>query len=515
MPDRAIQDMVIGSGPAGVAVATALLARGRSVTMIDGGKVLEPEALARQQALAAQDPDTLSAAGRTAWQEPQYAAAPGQVRRYGSDFAMEPAAETFAETGGVALRASRAVGGLSNLWGAAVLPYRQRDMAGWPITAADLAPHYRAVAEMMPVAGQADDLSTLFPAFATPLNAPIPLSPQGAELLLRLGAQRDALASQGITAGAARVAVSPGCHRCGLCLHGCPWNLIYAARTTVAALKANPHFHHHPNATVRAVSETGDGVTAYLNTGQRLLANRLFIAAGVLETARIMLASWPELATLTLLDSQQSFLPMLHRWRSTSPPDQPPHTTLPQLFVELDDPAISPHLIHAQIYSWNDHYARDLMANYGQKLPGSGPLWRGLSKRLMVAQLFLHSDHSARIALRRAADGRLIVSAQPGQDAAQVMQAATARLASALAKGGLVALRFARRLGAPGASFHTGGTFPMSETPTARQSDPLGRPGGAQRIHIADASVFPSIPATTITFSAMANAHRIGSLAPE
>ena len=32
--------IVIGSGPAGVSTATALLARGRHVTMLDGGKVL-------------------------------------------------------------------------------------------------------------------------------------------------------------------------------------------------------------------------------------------------------------------------------------------------------------------------------------------------------------------------------------------------------------------------------------------------------------------------------------------
>ena len=96
--------------------------------MIDGGKQLEPTALARQQALAAKDPATLTNTDRTAWQEPQFGGTPGQARRFGSDFAMEPAANTFAETGGVALRASRAAGGLSNLWGAAVLPYRQQDM---------------------------------------------------------------------------------------------------------------------------------------------------------------------------------------------------------------------------------------------------------------------------------------------------------------------------------------------------------------------------------------------------
>ena len=55
----------------------------------------------------------------------------------------------------------------------------------------------------------------------------------------------------------------------------------------------------------------------------------------------------------------------------------------------------------------------------------------------------------------------------------------------------------------------------MAERPAAGQSDLLGRPQGAGRVHIVDASVLPAIPATTITFGVMANAHRIASLIPD
>ena len=50
------ENLVIGSGPAGVAVASALLARGRQVLMIDGGKRLEPADPALQARLAASEP---------------------------------------------------------------------------------------------------------------------------------------------------------------------------------------------------------------------------------------------------------------------------------------------------------------------------------------------------------------------------------------------------------------------------------------------------------------------------
>jgi choline dehydrogenase-like flavoprotein len=66
--------------------------------------------------------------------------------------------------------------------------------------------------------------------------------------------------------------------------------------------------------------------------------------------------------------------------------------------------------------------------------------------------------------------------------------------------------------GKPGRGFHSGGTFPMRSNPRPGESDIFGRPSGMKKIHVVDASVFPTVPATTITFTVMANAYRIGSL---
>jgi hypothetical protein len=51
----------------------------------------------------------------------------------------------------------------------------------------------------------------------------------------------------------------------------------------------------------------------------------------------------------------------------------------------------------------------------------------------------------------------------------------------------------------------------MSRNPGALQTDTLGRPTGFSRVHAIDSTVLPSIPATTVTFSVMANAYRIGA----
>lgn len=507
-------DVVIGSGPAGVAAATALLARGRRVLMLDGGKVLEADRIAARDRLAATDPAGWSAADRTDWQAPQFATPPGQIRRHGSDFAMEPASTTFSDgTGTFLLRASRAVGGLSNLWGSALLPYRASDMAGWPISAEDLAPHYRAIAAFLPMAGRVDDLQTLFPVPEMKGRTALPPSPQAERLLDRLSRAGDSLARHGVTAGQARQAVAHGCRLCGQCLHGCPWGLIWSAAAALGTLQQTPSFSYRPGAIVRALREHPDGLELHLATGEALQADRVFLGAGVLESARVLLASGIA-PTLTLRDSAHGFLPFLHRWSAPHRPDQGPFHTLPQIFAELDAPDLSPHSAHAQLYTWNEFFEADLLNSYARRLPGSSPLFRALARRLIVAQIFLHSDFSATASLTLAADGRLAASVAENPATASAFTAAARAYARAFRHAGLMPLTPARRLNPAGSAFHAGATLPMAASPAPGQSDRLARPHGMSRLHLIDASSLPAIPATTITLSVMANAHRIASLAP-
>jgi len=68
------------------------------------------------------------------------------------------------------------------------------------------------------------------------------------------------------------------------------------------------------------------------------------------------------------------------------------------------------------------------------------------------------------------------------------------------------------RLSPGGKSYHWGGSFPhAADRPTIFSSDRLGRIGSWERIHLVDASVFPTVPAMTFGLTVMANAHRIAS----
>jgi choline dehydrogenase-like flavoprotein len=68
------------------------------------------------------------------------------------------------------------------------------------------------------------------------------------------------------------------------------------------------------------------------------------------------------------------------------------------------------------------------------------------------------------------------------------------------------------RLSAGGKSYHLGGSFPhTTDSSGIFSSDRLGRVGPWERVHLVDASVFPSVPAMTFGLTIMANAHRIAS----
>ncbi len=510
------RDLVLGSGPSGVAAAAALIARGREVVMLDAGGTMEPGPAALRGRMGSQEPREWTAEDRSAIRQPSGQS--GGIRPFGSDFLFRPpkGEPLWADRSDVhALRPSFAKGGLSNGWGAAVLPYRDEDMDAWPIRAGDLALHYAAVAPMLQVSGRKDDLATVFPAFAHPADRPLPPSTQASRLLDRLSERREALQSMGLHFGTASQAVEDGCRQCAMCLHGCPYRLIFSADQAVDALVATGGLDYRPGVLASRFEEDGTGVAVHTD-GEVVRGDRLFVGCGVLPTTLLAARSlglagqW-----LSIKDSAHFFLPMLHGWSAGDPTAEPRHS-LVQLFWELIDVQVDPHLVHAQLYTYSDEFAPDIGRRFPPFAHVARPLTELLSRRLIVAQTFLHSDSSPSIGIRiegPAGQERLAFRAQPNDRTAAAVKRVTVRLAKAARLAGMMALTPLVRLNPLGSSFHCGGTFPMRGNPKEGETDVLGRPAGLCRVHLIDASVFPSIPASTITFSVMANAHRIASQA--
>jgi choline dehydrogenase-like flavoprotein len=518
-----MEDIVIGSGPAGVSAAWALLRQGRQVTMLDVGEQQEEERSQLRDRLAASAPSEWRSTDIETYRQSRRERENDGVRPLGSDFLFRDPVGFFQDNQpgpSIGIRPSFARGGLSNGWGSSILPYRMEDIPDWPASASDLGEHYRALRQFMPMAGKSDDLEKLFPMLPMPEDTALPPGSQARMLLSRMERKKEILRQSGLHFGQARQAVGPDCRHCGMCLHGCPYGVIYNAAQTLDELLRHPGFSYQQHRYVTGLEEHNDMVRLQirdLSSGQAISLNaqRVYVAAGVLSTTRLLMESLGfENTPITMKDSQQFFLPMLHSWRPAPDPSTEDTHSLVQLFVEIVDPGKSRKTAHVQLYTFNDLYAVDMRERFGPFARFSAPLINRLSKRLIVAQGFLHSDDSPEISLRLVRNDSKIclhMEEKSNPHTLSTIRWARNKMAGLAWKTGLVPLTALMRHGPAGSSFHCGATFPMKDHPGKMESDTLGRPGGLKRTFVVDASVLPSIPATTITLSVMANAHRIAT----
>ncbi|WP_447987236.1 hypothetical protein [Nitrospira sp. Nam74] len=518
-------NVVIGSGPCGVAAAKALLNRGQYVVMVDVGLTLESH-VAEKIATMRRSPRELWDGGTLAEIQQPFLEHQGSLPNkylFGSDFPYRPPAYGVRfSSNAVGLQPSFARGGLSNVWGASMLPYADWDLGGWPITEADLAPYYKTVLDWIGFAAHKDDLSDIYPLYGTP-HAGLTPSSQAHILLEHLKKHAVALRRHGLTFGASRLAIRPttfasNCVYCGLCMVGCPYGLIYESGDSLEELSRSPRFSYRSGLHVNRLHETDRAVEVSCTnisdgTRTRLTGNRVFVAAGVINTTAIVLKSLKNLAeAVELQDSQYFLIPavMLKRHREASV--LPTHT-LSQLFLEIRDKAVSPYTVHLQAYTFNAVYESLLKRKLGafaRLLPLS--MEKQFLDRLIVLQGYLHSSHSGQIRLDIGTDESTDIrtSVVHNAETRAVVRRVYRYLVKHSGKLGFVPMPGQLQLADVGRGFHSGGSFPMrSGSGHEFTTDCLGRPHSFRRVHAVDATVFPTIPSTTITLSAMANAYRI------
>lgn len=515
---------VIGSGPSAVAAASAVAARQLEVTLVDPALQLEPDrqqVLSRLSGLEPQfwdDADVQILKGKGIPSDGE----PATKLAYGSDYAYRdiPFAPSC-HSDNARVRRSFALGGLSNVWGACILPYPDEELSDWPITPAELDAHYRAVLGLLPHTGCEDGLSIRFPSRTDTLQV-MPMSRQARELMQTLERNREALEQAGVLFGASRLAVDAEgrhgqqeCRQCGMCAYGCPYGLIYRTETTMRDLLGNAKVHYLPGHWLERFEENDGRVKLYLRDVASLgmhqvPAERVFIAAGVVESARIVLESLEIYdQSVRALHNDRFMLPFL-RYRKTPGVTKERLHTLSQVFMEICNGEVCEHTVHLQLYSYNERYRQALEWLAGAFAPLLGWPIRAVLERMLIVFGYLHSDHSSHSELMLQRDrGRagIRVHGQVNPHAVNVLEKIERLLRRNRKLIGGVAARAS--LEDPGASAQIGGTFPMRAAPTGTESDILGRPAGLRSVHLVDASVLPSLSATTITLMTMANTHRI------
>lgn len=512
---------IVGSGPAGVSAAVALLKNGHEVLMLDYGNDISEKGISAIKNLAENDKKQWSESMIDAIKYPIHKKMENKLA-FGENYPYRDGLKLLnIHLKNCGFYPSLATGGLSNVWGAAVMPYIEKDIKDWPISIKDLTPYYEEINSILNISLCGDDfihddLIDEYPYFNN-LNDSNKrkISGQLKHFRSLLKENQDFLNSKGIKPGFSRNALNAGlCVECGLCMWGCPLDLIYNSKHTLTNLKSNPLFKYLDGKLVKSFSESGEekvnvlAIDKHSSKEEKFEVNKLFLACGVLPTAKIVLKSLKHYSPIKIKQSTHFLFPLVNFDIKGEYVNQKKSATLSEMFIEINNDDVSANTIHLQVYPYNDMMLDALKNKLGMLYKPFSSIIHYLLNKTIIIQGFIHSNDSENIHIELSKNDTLTVTGEKQNQNQRIK-----KIIQFFKNYGLVPTY---EISIPGRSFHCGGSFPMTSNGKSSlnsiSTNTMGLLQNTNNVHIVDASIFPSIPAQTITYTVMANAYRIGSL---
>ncbi len=517
--------VVIGSGLSALACTQALVERGIKITLFDAGEKAPQNVSSLIDRMKWATPDQWLDEDRVQARENKTARSSKIPKKtfFGSDYVFTQGVRNLAtDYIKCEVAYTLAKGGFSNVWGAAMLPAADIDTVDWPFRRSDLSDYYKKVLNHMPLSADHDAIEGEFPLYKDQI-APVTLGPQGQILLRTFNETAHKLARKGILAGRPRLAVhaqsnelSPGCDGCGLCLTGCPREAIFNASSPLQTLIKNNQVTYKTGRIVLSVKETDGGATvAYKNTVDNHISeetfDRVFIGCGALNSTRIIMNSIGHYDRPAILRESQKFIVPFLRPSGNNRLFDEPNFALPNGLFVTKYGADYPHWSQMQLSPASDLVFQSLGLNSSDMSKPYKWLASQLLGRLIIGWGSLHSAQSSHMNLTLdAKSARLTVTGIENPAFKPAGSDILRRLFWATPLTRTLPISWMIRFAPPGHGNHVGASLPMSVSPSsALETDLLGRPAGWQRIHVIDTAVFPSVPGTTVSLTAMANAWRI------
>jgi choline dehydrogenase-like flavoprotein len=412
---------------------------------------------------------------------------------------------------------TEALGGYSVAWGAAVLPPDERDLANYPIEFKYLEESLNFIASKISMPHLEDSLTAFFPNFGN-YSTSIKLSPSQEKLLSKVSKLNKVTESSICISGQARIATKAdgdrACRYCGMCSNGCVYNSIFSAEKAISHLVSIGSVAYISRKWVFNICEDAKNVKVQAINSEGKLeefpADFVFVAAGAVNSTKIAHAMKKSKEKI-ILNKTGGFVRPYFSFRKNGF-DWPIQNTQSNIFLEIRNTKISEYWIHSQISTPNE------IVIYGLRFFGRNffsllisPLRRFLLNHLVIVMTNLHSNEGPfyELDLNEEIDtprlrGKLVVTKNCKKLEAKIDRYLKIRFLSL----GMLALPFTKKGISSGPGYHLGGSLPMGGS-SALSTDSLGRLAGSRNVHFVDTSVLPSIPATTIGFLTMANAHRI------
>ena len=437
--------------------------------------------------------------------------------KFGSQFFRENSInEVVEKQNNTNLNMSYAYGGFSNIWGAACLPILQEEIVDWPINYQDLRKYFFLCSEILNINGEEDSLNDFFN-FKNYSSYEHKISRQSFNLLKKLNQNKEKLKDEGIYFGRSKLSINNSkngyrsCIKCGLCMHGCPHDLIFNTAYIFDQLLKSKKIKYIDNIKVMSFLEKNDEITIVAKDLKKnklinFKTKYLFIAAGTLSTSKIVMDSL-NINNVTIKCKDQYILPLFLKFKSKFDILQKINT-LSEIFIEVNNKKICRKNIHIQIYPFSDiflsfvPFARNFIIKFLIKY------LKFIFNNIMICQFIIHSNFSSEINVVNNKNKRLILKNINNPSSKKIVD----KLIYFINNKKYIGFKFLKMFmikGKAGASAHLGGSFAMHKNPNKFQTDILGRPKGCNNVHIVDSSILPTLPAATVVFNTVANSIRI------
>jgi choline dehydrogenase-like flavoprotein len=401
-------------------------------------------------------------------------------------------------------------GGLTNVWGGGMFPFTDRELAGWPVNAADMDPYYRIMAEEVGVCGEPDALGGYFT--RDYVNRP-PLRTSRVIEALRDTTNRHGRSAAGyrLVAGASRLALETrreharACVYSGECMLGCPRESIWSASQALDRYQARGFIAR----TVRArVLRAGDGQVHFRPVGGAGTTvehaggfDRVYVAAGCIGSTEIAMRSLGLTRGPVMLDNAVLSFPIFYlgvgsTGRSDGEPGYFSLCNLSMMGVP-DDPAEA--AAQVSVYPAFDHLWRYYTPEPLWK--AMEPLWREGRWRFLLGRVFLAGAANRTLSFKLV-DDALAIARGPAPDSRADVRRFMRSLRRATNHAGFFVPPVTP--GGHGTSSHYAATLPYGGRLVNVPRHGRIAPG----VHLADAATFPTSPAISPTFTIMANACR-------
>ncbi len=468
--------VIIGSGASAVACATGLLSQGHQVTMIDScPDLIDHLEINKTSFNGMTDKAKRDFIFKTDSMETKNTNSHPRKLFFGV-----PLSSNFDHKDqdrlDIGAQRSLALGGLTNVWGATMLPFFSNNPSGGELNFS-----------------QREDALEVIRVLE------IPLSVDYAQKYLENRFYPMPLAIS-----------KSACQLTGYCLSGCPNNAIWSARSSIQKLNKSKNFNLKTNTHAVRIEDSGCKVKIFAIDAQGvevvLESDHVFIAAGPINTYQLLVDSGFAPKNVTLSDSAMTIVPSINLRALFS--KKKSGRSLSSEFISF--PYGGKDNALAQIYP-PSLFVAPKVKYFANRILNEKLFGLGLFKAISVIMIYQSSLDSKSVSINahlKSLPNKHELEFRPFGKNHKLKLPISTRLQ--LLRKGLFPFMAFRKTTSPGSSIHYGSTFTSGMANAEFKTNSLGRLGSYKNISIVDSSVLSQIPAGPITLSIMMNAYMIG-----